>query len=208
MNNMEINNLMNANVSLIEQCGWYDAVEAELIPAKEGSNKNDAIRFSLKKRGRAGRLGFSHYFTYAIPEDVAKYKALGVTEDGMSDEDYEKAVDRWDNAYDNRGRCKDAGAMPLEFFGTWWNIDFGTEMKNKNTGKVTSSTMVFVPCDEDNGMPLPDFVVNANRLANIMAGYEPVSDSGASSGDASGEAPVESPEEELARLRAEAASRK
>lgn len=206
---MENNNLMNANLSLKEQCGWYDAVEAELILAKEGSNKNDAVRFSLKKRGRAGRLGFSHYFTYAIPDDVEKYKALGVKEDGISDEDYSKAVDRWDNAYDNRGRCKDAGAMPFEFYGMWWNIDFGCEMKNRNSGKTASSTMVFVPCDEETGLPLPDFVVNATRLANIMAAYEPTNgDDAASSGDASGEAAGESPEEELARLRAEAASRK
>jgi hypothetical protein len=57
-------------------------------------------------------------------------------------------------------------------------------------------------------MPLPDFVVNANRLANIMAGYAPVAKNtnDASSGDASGV--TESPEEELERLRREAAERK
>lgn len=205
---MEMNNVMNANLSYKDQCGWYDAVEAELIVAKEGSGKNDSVRFSLKKRGRGSRLGFSHYFTYAIPDDVKLYKDLGVTERGISDEDLAKAIDRWDNAYDNRGRLVDNGAMPFEFYGTWWNIDFGCEMRNLNTDKVSSSTMVFVPCDEDTGLPLPDFVVNANRLANIMAGYAPVAKNtdDASSGDASGA--TESPEEELERLRREAAERK
>lgn len=205
---MKMNNVMNANVSVKDQCGWYDAVAAELVVAKEGSKKNDSIRFSLKKRGRGGRLGFSHYFTYGIPDDVDKYKDLGVSEDGISDEDLAQAIDRWDNAYDSKGRCKDPGAMPFEFFGMWWNIDFGCEMKNLNTEKVSSSTMVFVPCDEETGLPLPDFVVNANRLANIMAGYTPVNTGdSASSGDASGEH-IETPEEELARLRREAAGAK
>lgn len=202
---MEINNVMNANVSVKDQCGWYAAVEAELVVAKEGSKKNDSIRFSLKKFGRSGALGFSHYFTYGIPEDVEKYKELGVAENGISDEDLEKAMTRWDNAFDKRGRKIDPGAMPFEFYGMWWNIDFGCEMKNLNTEKVSSSTMVFVLCDEETGLPLPDFVVNANRLANIMAGYTPVNtDDSASSGDASGDGHVETPEEELARLRAEA----
>lgn len=206
---MEMNNLMNANLSYKDQCGWYDAVEAMLIVAKEGSKKNDSVRFSLKKRGRGSRLGFSHYFTYAIPDDVKLYKDLGVTEKGISDEDLAKAIDRWDNAYDSRGRLVDNGAMPFEFYGTWWNIDFGCEMRNLNTDKVSSSTMVFVPCDEETGLPLPDFVVNANRLANIMAGYTPVNTSdSASSGDASGDGHVETPEEELERLRREAADRK
>lgn len=206
---MEMNNLMNANLSYKDQCGWYDAVEAELIVAKEGSKKNDAVRFSLKKRGRGSRLGFSHYFTYAIPDDVKLYKDLGVTEKGISDEDLTKAIDRWDNAYDSRGRLVDNGAMPFEFYGTWWNIDFGCEMRNLNTDKVSSSTMVFVPCDEETGLPLPDFVVNANRLANIMAGYTPANTGdSASSGDASGDNHVETPEEELERLRREAADRR
>lgn len=204
-----MNNLMNANLSYKDQCGWYDAVEAMLIVAKEGSKKNDSVRFSLKKRGRGSRLGFSHYFTYAIPDDVKLYKDLGVTEKGISDEDLAKAIDRWDNAYDSRGRLVDNGAMPFEFYGTWWNIDFGCEMRNLNTDKVSSSTMVFVPCDEETGLPLPDFVVNANRLANIMAGYTPVNTGdSASSGDASGDGHVETPEEELERLRREAADRK
>lgn len=204
---MEINNLMNANVSLKEQCGWYDAVAAELVVAKEGSKKNDSIRFSLKKRGRSGRLGFSHYFTYGIPDDVEKYKDLGVGEDGISDEDLAQAIKRWDNAFDKNGRCLDPNAMPFEFWGTWWTVEFGCEMKNLNTEKVTTSTMVFVPCDEETGLPLPDFVVDSKRLANIMAGYTPVNtDASASSGDASGEH-VETPEEELARLRREAAAK-
>lgn len=206
---MEMNNVMNANISYADKCGWYSAVEAELIVAKEGSKKNDSVRFSLKKFGKSGALGFSHYFTYGIPDDVEKYKELGVTEDGISDEDLNAAMDRWDNAFDKRGRKTDPGAMPFEFYGTWWTIDFGCEMQNINTEKVSSSTMVFVPCDEDTGLPLPDFVVNATRLANIMAGYTPVvkNTDSASSGDASGDT-VESPEEELERLRREAAERR
>lgn len=206
---MDINNVMNATLSYADKCGWYYAEEAELIVAAQGSSKNDSIRFSLKKFGRSGALGFSHYFNIGIPAQVEKYKALGVKEDGISSEDLKVANDRWEKAFDKRGKCLDEGAAPFEFYGMWWNVDFGCEMKNKNSGKTASSTMVFVPCDEETGLPLPDFVVNATRLANIMAGYEPVSgDDAASSGDASGDAAGESPEEELARLRAEAASRK
>lgn len=206
---MENNNLMNATLSYADKCGWYYAEEAELIVASEGSKKNDSIRFSLKKFGRSGALGFSHYFNIGIPAQVEKYKALGVKEDGISLEDLKVANDRWEKAFDKRGKCTDEGAAPFEFYGMWWVVEFGCEMKNRTTGKTTPSTMVFVPCDEDTGLPLPDFVVDAKRLANIMSNYEPVNgEAAASSGDASGDAAGESPEEELARLRAEAASRK
>jgi hypothetical protein len=201
MNNMEINNLMNADMSYADKCGWYYAENAELIVAAEGSSKNDSIRFSLKKFGRSSALSFSHYFNVGMPKQVAAYKALGVTEDGISTEDLEKANKRWEQAFDKRGKCVDPEAMPFEFYGTWWNIEFPCEMKNRTTGKVTTSTSVFVLCDEETGVPQRDYVVNSERLARIMAGYEPVGTQAEISGEAEG---VESPEEELARRRREA----
>lgn len=156
---------MNPNTSYKDKCGIYRVVEAELIAAKAGSSKNDYIRLSLKKVMKSGRLqlGFSHYFNLGIKDYVEEYKRMGVTDKGISKENLEALKEAYDKG--------DTDAQ-YEFYGFWWTQPFGAVYRNKETNKVSSETLVFIPCDEDTGMPLPEFVMTAARLAEILKGYE------------------------------------
>lgn len=156
---------MNKNMSYADKCGIYRITAAELVAAKAGSKKNDYIRLSLKKVMKSGRLqlGFSHYFNLGIQEYVDAYKAAGVTEKGISKENLEKLRD--DYAAGNTD-------AQYEYYGFWWTQEFGGTYRNKETGKIASDTLVFVPCDEDTGLPLPEFVMTNERLQQILEGYE------------------------------------
>jgi len=158
---------MNSNQSYKDKCGTYRVVAAELIAAKAGSGKNDYIRISLKKVMKSGRLqlGFSHYFNLGIKEYVDEYKRLGVKDSGISDEDLKALKEAYD---------KGETDAQYEFYGFWWTQPFGGVYRNKETGKVTSETLVFIPCDEDTGLPLPEFVMTQSRLTEILKGYEKV----------------------------------
>lgn len=158
---------MNKNTSYADKCGIYRITAAELIAAKAGSKKNDYIRLSLKKVMKSGRLqlGFSHYFNLGIQDYVEAYKAAGVTEKGISKENLEKLRD------DYEAGNTDA---QYEYYGFWWTQEFGGTYRNKETGKIASDTLVFIPCDEDTGLPIPEFVMTSERLQQILEGYEPV----------------------------------
>ena len=158
---------MNPNLSYADKCGIYRITAAELVAAKAGSGKNDYIRMSLKKVMKSGRLqlGFSHYFNLGIKEYVEAYKAAGVTDKGISAENLEALKEAY-----NKGQTD----AQYEFYGFWWTQPFGGVYKNKETGKITSETLVFIPCDEDTGMPLPEFCMTEARLKEILNGYERV----------------------------------
>lgn len=161
---------MNQNKSYKDLCGTYRVVAAELVPAKQGSNKNDYIRISLKKVMRNGRLqlGFSHYFNLGIKEYVEEYKRFGVSDKGISTENLAKLKEAYDAGQTD---------AQYEFYGFFWTQSFGGVYRNKDTGKISSETLIFVPCDEDTGMPLPEFVMTQSRLNEILQGYELVKES-------------------------------
>lgn len=160
---------MNPNQSYADRCGIYRITNAELVAAKAGSGKNDYIRMSLKKVLKSGRLqlGFSHYFNLGIKEYVDAYKEAGVTDKGISNENLEALKEAY-----NKGQTD----AQYEFYGFWWTQPFGGIYRNKETGKVTSETLVFIPCDEDTGMPLPEFCMTDARLKEILKGYERVAE--------------------------------
>lgn len=177
--------MLDNNASYVERCGNYAAVAAELVVAKANSGKNDYIRFSLqkiKKNGRVDRLGFSHYFNVGIKELVDEYKRLGVTEKGISAEDLAKAK----VAYD-----KEETDVQFKFYGFFWNQPLGGVYKHKETGKVTSESLVFIPCDEDTSIPKPEWAMTQARFNDILSNYERVKDSAAEE-----EAPGETDEDE------------
>lgn len=160
--------LMNPNLSYADKCGMYRVTAAELIPARQGSGKNEYVRTSLKKVMKSGRvnpLGFSHYFNIGMKDNVAILKQLGVTEKGISEEN----MNAWKEAYE-KGKCD----MPTDFYGFFWTQQLGGVYKNNDTGKVTSETLVFIPCDEDTGLPLPEYVMTQARLQEILKNYTPV----------------------------------
>lgn len=182
--------LVNQNLSYKDKCGIYVAEKVELIVPKQGSTKKEHIRFSLlkvKKNGRIDALDFSHYFNVGIPKLVEEYKRLGVTADGISEENMAKASDEYDKGTTPVDVLKVIQKPYFSFYGFWWTQDFGGVYRNKETGKETSSTLVFIPCDEDTGMPKSTFCMTAERLNEILEGYEPVSVTKAES-----TAPVES----------------
>ncbi len=156
---------MNQNKSYKDLCGTYRVVAAELVPAKAGSNKNDYIRLSLKKVMRNGRLqlGFSHYFNLGIKEYVDEYKRLGVTDKGISAENLAKLKQAYDAGETD---------AQYEYYGMYWTQEFGGVYRNKETGKISSETLIFIPCDEDTGVPLKEFCMTSARLAEILNGYE------------------------------------
>lgn len=166
---------MNSNTSYKDKCGIYRITAAELVAAKAGSGKNDYIRMSLKKVMKNGRLqlGFSHYFNLGIKEYVDEYKRMGVTGSGISDENLTALKEAY-----NKGETD----AQYEFYGFWWTQEFGRIYRNKETGKITSETLVFIPCDEDTGCPLPEFVMTAARLKEILKGYELVKEDTAEAG--------------------------
>lgn len=162
--------LLNNNKSYADRCGMYAVVEAELIVAKQGSGKNDYIRFSLKKRkknGRIDKLGFSHYFNVGIKELVDEYKKLGVGEKGISAENLAKAREMYD---------KEETDCQFDFYGFFWNQPLGGVYKHKESGKVSSETLVFIPCDEDTSIPKPEWAMTQARLNDILSNYEKVED--------------------------------
>lgn len=161
--------MLNTNSSYAERCGNYRAVDARLIVAKAGSGKNDYIQFDLKKvkkNGRVDALGFPHYFNIGIKELVAEYKRLGVTDKGISKENLAKAKEAYD---------KEETDAQFEFYGFFWNQSLGGVYKHKETGKISSETLVFIPCDEDTSIPKPEFAMTQARLNDILQNYEKVS---------------------------------
>ena len=168
--------LLNTNSSYAERCGIYRAVDARLVVAKAGSNKNDYIQFDLKKvkkNGRVDALGFSHYFNIGIKELVEEYKRLGVTDKGISKEDLAKAKEAYN---------KEETDAQFEFYGFFWNQSLGGVYKHKETGKISSETLVFIPCDEDTSIPKPEFAMTQARLNDILQNYEKVTDTPSESG--------------------------
>ena len=162
--------MLNSNSSYAERCGIYRAVDARLVVAKAGSGKNDYIQFDLKKvkkNGRVDMLGFSHFFNIGIKELVEEYKKLGVTDKGISKENLAKAKEMYSN--------EETDAQ-FEFYGFFWNQSFGGVYKNKETGKISSETLVFIPCDEDTSIPKPEFAMTQARLNDILENYTRVQD--------------------------------
>jgi hypothetical protein len=157
---------IDKNASYADRCGWYRTVAAELIPAKAGSKKNDYVRLSLKKVMKSGRLqiGFSNYFNMGIPDAVAEYKKFGVTENGISEENL-KALKEADQK-------EETVNIRYEYYGFFWTQPFGAIYRNKETKKISSETLVFIPCDEDTGLPLSLFCMTQERLQEILQGYE------------------------------------
>lgn len=160
---------INQNVSYADRCGIYRITAAELVAAKAGSNKNDYVRLSLKKVLKSGRLqlGFSHYFNIGIKEYVDEYKKMGVTDKGIADENLKALKEAY-----NKGETD----AQYEFYGFFWTQSFGATYRNKETNKIVSETLVFIPCDEDTGLPIPEFCMTAARLQEILQGYELVKD--------------------------------
>lgn len=182
--------MLNTNASYAERCGIYRAVDARLIIAKAGSGKNDYIQFDLKKvkkNGRVDTLGFSHYFNIGIKELVEEYKRLGVTDKGISKEDLAKARDAYKN--------EETDAQ-FEFYGFFWNQSLGGVYKNKETEKISSETLVFIPCDEDTSIPKPEFAMTQARLNDILKNYEKVSTSPAEDTDANTQSDADKEREE------------
>jgi hypothetical protein len=154
---------LNINASQKEKCGNYRVAAAELISPR---GKNSYVRLSLKKvkrNGKIDRLGFSHYFNVGLPDLVPIYKANGVSDKGISDEDLAKALEGDDEDLFN-------------FYGFFYNMPFGGTYRNKESGKIASETLMFVPCDEDTGIPKPEWAPTQARLNDILAGYERVAD--------------------------------
>lgn len=177
--------MLDNNASYAERCGNYRAVDARLIVAKAGSNKNDYVQFDLKKvkkNGRVDILGFSHFFNVGIKELVEEYKRLGVTEKGISKENLAKAKEMYTN---------EETEVQFEFYGFFWNQPLGGVYKHKETGKVSSETLVFIPCDEDTSIPKPEWAMTQARLNDILSNYERVKESVAEE-----EAPNETDEDE------------
>lgn len=156
---------INQNLSYADKCGIYRITAAELVSAKAGSQKNDYVRLSLKKVMKSGRLqlGFSHYFNIGIKEYVDEYKRMGVTDKGISAENLNALKEAYEKG--------DTDAQ-YEFYGFFWTQQFGATYKNKESGKVSSETLVFIPCDEDTGLPIPEFCMTQARLQEILQGYE------------------------------------
>lgn len=160
----------NPNQNYAERCGMYAATNSELIVAKAGSGKNDYIRFSLKKikkNGRVDSLGFSHYFNVGIKDLVNEYKRLGVTEKGISVENLAKAKEAYKNGDTE---------VEFQFYGFFWNQPLGGVFRHKESGNIASETLVFIPCDEDTGIPKPEWCMTDARLKDILSNYEKVSD--------------------------------
>ena len=119
----------------------------------------------MKKNGRLEVRGFSHFFNEGIKENVEAYKALGVTDKGISDENLAKAREMFDTGKTDYG---------FDFYGFFWTQPFGGVYKNKESGKISSETLVFIPCDEDTGIPLPEYAMTQARLNDILSNYERV----------------------------------
>lgn len=159
--------MLNKNLSYKDKCGYYKIIAAELVPAKQGSNKNDYVRLSLRKIKASGRVetrGFSHYHNEGIKDIVEGLKRLGVTAQGISKENLEA----WNEAFK---KGEDVPYDPIQY-GFYWTQPFGAVYRNKETGKISSETLVFIPCDEDTGLPLQEYCMTAERLAEILSGYE------------------------------------
>lgn len=170
-------NFLDPNQSYAERCRTYAAVECELVPGDK--NKNEYIRFSLKrikKDGRIDALCFSHYFNVGISDMVKEYKRLGVSKDGISDENLVKAKEEYDDATTDCEVTSIGKKNYFTFCGFFYVQSLGGVYKNKTTNKVSSETMYFVVCDED-GFPKPEFLMTASRLEEIKKGYEPVNQS-------------------------------
>lgn len=168
--------MLNTNASYAERCGIYRAVDARLMVAKAGSGKNDYIQFDLKKvkkNGRVDMLGFSHFFNIGIKELVDEYKRLGVTDKGISKENLAKAKEMYNN--------EETDAQ-FEFYGFFWNQSLGGVYKHKETRKISSETLVFIPCDEDTSIPKPEFAMTQARLNDILQNYEKVNDTPSNDG--------------------------
>lgn len=162
--------MLNTNSSYAERCSTYRAVDARLMVAKAGSGKNDYIQFDLKKvkkNGRVDMLGFSHFFNIGIKELVDEYKRLGVTEKGISKENLAAAKEAYN---------KEETDAQFEFYGFFWNQSLGGVYRHKETGKISSETLVFIPCDEDTSIPKPEFAMTQARLNDILANYEKVTE--------------------------------
>lgn len=182
--------MLNPNSSYAERCGIYRAVDARLVPAKAGSGKNDYIQFDLKKvkkNGRVDTLGFSHYFNIGIKELVEEYKRLGVTDKGISKENLATAKEAYN---------KEETDAQFEFYGFFWNQSLGGVYKHKETGKISSETLVFIPCDEDTSIPKPEFAMTQARLNDILANYEKVSTEPAEDTDANTQSDADKEREE------------
>lgn len=168
--------MLNTNSSYAERCGVYRAVDARLMVAKAGSGKNDYIQFDLKKvkkNGRVDMLGFSHFFNIGIKELVDEYKRLGVTDKGISKENLAAAKEAYN---------KEETDAQFEFYGFFWNQSLGGVYKHKETNKISSETLVFIPCDEDTSIPKPEFAMTQARLNDILQNYEKVNDTPSNDG--------------------------
>ena len=171
--------MLDNNASYAERCGNYRAVDARLVVAKAGSGKNDYIQFDLKKvkkNGRVDVMGFSHFFNVGIKELVEEYKRLGVTDKGISKENLAKAKEMY---------AKEETDVQFEFYGFFWNQPLGGVFQHKENGKVTSESLVFIPCDEDTSIPKPEWAMTQARLADILRNYERIKDGAAEEESAS-----------------------
>lgn len=180
--------MLDMNVSYSDRCQWYQATAAELI---KKAGKNDSVRLSLRKiknSGKVDRKGFSHYFNVGLPELVKAYIACGVTEKGITDEKLKAALDSDDEDL-------------FKWYGFWWNQELGGTFQHKETKKLASSQLVFIPCDEDTSVPCPEWAMDNTRLQNMLKNYTKVSGP-AEEQDATG-TDAESEEEEEARLKRE-----
>ena len=186
--------MLDMNASYKDKCLWYQAVNAELITK---SGKKDSVRLSLmkiKKNGKLDRKDFSHYFNVGLQDMVKDYIACGVTSKGITDEKLKAALE------DNVANVDDASEL-FVWYGFWHNQEFGGTYKHKESGKIASSQLVFIPCDEDTSIPKRIWAMDNTRLQTILQNYTKVSGP-AEEEDATG-TDAESEEEEKARLQRE-----
>lgn len=190
---MEIK-MLDMNASYKDKCLWYQAVNAELM---QKAGKKDSVRLSLmkiKKNGKLDRKDFSHYFNVGLPDMVKDYIACGVTNKGITEEKLKAALE------DNVANVDDASELFI-WYGFWHNQDLGGTFRHKETNKVVSSQLVFIPCDEDTSIPKGIWAMDNTRLQNMLANYVKVSGP-AEEQDATGK-DAESEEDEEARLKRE-----
>ena len=137
--------MLNTNSSYAERCGNYRAVDARLIVAKAGSGKNDYVQFDLKKVKKNGRVDALGF---------SHYFNIGIKE---LVEEYKRL------GVTDKGISKEDLAKAKEAY------------TKEETGKISSETLVFIPCDEDTSIPKPEFAMTQARLNDILANYEKVS---------------------------------
>lgn len=189
--------MLDMNASYADKCLTYQAVKAELITPKANSGKNKSVRLSLmkiKKNGKLDRKDFSHYFNVGLPDLVKDYIKCGVTENGITEENLKKALN------DEVESVDDASELFI-WYGFWHNQEFGGTYRHNETGKIVSSQLVFVPCDEDTSCPKKIWAMDNTRLQTILKNYTKVSGP-AEEQDVTG-ADAESEEDEEARLKRE-----